>query len=75
MLFMLYTISVPNGSAEDVPGRLLLEQAHHVATPIQEVEYATLGLEAVLRIRNFLPLRIWIRNNHSGSGSEIKKME
>jgi hypothetical protein len=34
------------------PGRLLLEQAHHVVTPIQEVEYATLGLEAVLWIRN-----------------------
>jgi hypothetical protein len=43
---MLYgTISVPDGSAEDVPSRLLLEQAHHAVTPIQEVEYATLELE------------------------------
>ncbi len=32
-----------------------------VTTPIQEVEYATLELEAVLWIPNFLPLRIWIR--------------
>ncbi len=56
-------------------GRLLLEQAHHViTTPIQEVENATLEFEAALwiRIRNFWPLRIWIWNNHSGSGSEIK---
>ncbi len=57
-------------------GRLLLEQAHHAVTPIQEVKYATLGLEAdwlLIRIRYFLPLWIWIRNCPSESGSEKKK--
>jgi hypothetical protein len=57
------TISVPDGSAEDVPGRLLLEQAHHVATPIQEVEYATLELET-----DWLLIRIRICPCGSGSG-------
>ncbi len=55
---------MPDGSAEDVPGRLLLEETHHAVTPIQEVEYATLELEKdwlLIWIRYFLPLWIWIR--------------
>jgi hypothetical protein len=30
------------------PGRLLLEQAHHVVTPIQEIEYANLARDSVV---------------------------